>query len=165
MITKADLATLRHIERVGGRVRLTSDKLPHGNTVPKYRAQKLLDAGLVRVWSNSSIRRLEGGRTYDLATTASGARFIDAKRNPLKRGSSRAVVSSNIRTLRREGYPQQQSVAIALKQAGLSRNPIGWLFKGPLDIEKHPVVAASLIVGGLILIVVVAKAAARARFN
>lgn len=41
---------------------------------------------------------------------------------PLKKGSSRAVVSSNISKLRHEGYPQKQSVAIALKTAGLSYN-------------------------------------------
>lgn len=53
---------------------------------------------------------------------------------PLKRGSSRAVVSANVRRLRSEGYPQKQAVAIALKKAGLSRkNPIGggWT-KNPL---------------------------------
>lgn len=40
---------------------------------------------------------------------------------PLKRGKSRAVVSSNIRKLRHEGYAPKQSVAIALKKAGRSR--------------------------------------------
>lgn len=44
---------------------------------------------------------------------------------PLKRGSSNATVSRNIRTLRHEGYPQRQAVAIALKKAGRSykKNP------------------------------------------
>ena len=36
---------------------------------------------------------------------------------PLKRGSSRKTISDNIRKLRREGYPQQQAVAIAMEQA------------------------------------------------
>jgi hypothetical protein len=40
---------------------------------------------------------------------------------PLKRGSSRAVVSHNIRTLRHEGYPQSQAVAISLRKAGIKR--------------------------------------------
>lgn len=40
---------------------------------------------------------------------------------PLKRGSSRKTVSSNIRTLRREGRSQKQSVAIALRKAGKAR--------------------------------------------
>lgn len=43
-----------------------------------------------------------------------------AMENPLRRGSSRAVVSANIAKLRHEGYPQKQAVAIALKTAGLS---------------------------------------------
>ncbi len=36
---------------------------------------------------------------------------------PLKRGSSREVVSSNIRKLKAEGRPQDQAVAIALSEA------------------------------------------------
>jgi len=56
---------------------------------------------------------------------------------PLRAGKSKAVVSHNIRTLRREGYPQKQAVAIALKKAGLSyyreENPAGGGFwKSPL---------------------------------
>jgi hypothetical protein len=42
------------------------------------------------------------------------------RRNPLRRGRSRAVVSGNIRELMHAGYPQKQAVAIALKK---SRNP------------------------------------------
>lgn len=40
---------------------------------------------------------------------------------PLRKGRSRAVVSSNIRTLRREGYPPKQAVAIAMRKAGVPR--------------------------------------------
>ena len=36
---------------------------------------------------------------------------------PLKKGKSQKVVSSNIRELRRSGYPRKQAVAIALNQA------------------------------------------------
>jgi hypothetical protein len=39
---------------------------------------------------------------------------------PLKSGSSREVISDNIRELMRSGYPQKQAVAIALKKAGKS---------------------------------------------
>jgi len=43
--------------------------------------------------------------------------------NPLKRGSSKEVISENISELMSEGYPQKQAIAIALRQAGKSRNP------------------------------------------
>lgn len=40
---------------------------------------------------------------------------------PLKEGSSKGVVSSNISKLVKEGRPQKQAVAIAMKQAGKSK--------------------------------------------
>lgn len=41
--------------------------------------------------------------------------------NPLRRGSSRATVSANIRELVHAGYPQKQAIAIALRSAGKAR--------------------------------------------
>ena len=40
---------------------------------------------------------------------------------PLKSGSSKAVVSANIRTEMHAGKPQAQSVAIAMRKAGKAR--------------------------------------------
>ena len=37
---------------------------------------------------------------------------------PLKKGKSQNTISSNIRKLRSEGYPEKQSIAIALNTAG-----------------------------------------------
>lgn len=39
---------------------------------------------------------------------------------PLKKGSSRKTVSSNIKTLEHEGYPHKQAIAIGLSVAGKS---------------------------------------------
>ena len=40
---------------------------------------------------------------------------------PLKRGSSQKTISRNISTLRHEGKPQAQAIAIAMRTAGKSR--------------------------------------------
>lgn len=41
---------------------------------------------------------------------------------PLLHGSSKEVISQNIRELRHSGYPEDQAVAIAYSKAGKSKN-------------------------------------------
>lgn len=40
---------------------------------------------------------------------------------PLKKGSSKKAISSNIRTEMRAGKPRKQSIAIAMSKAGKSK--------------------------------------------
>jgi len=40
---------------------------------------------------------------------------------PLKRGTSKKVVSNNIRTEMHAGKPQKQAIAIAMRKAGKAR--------------------------------------------
>lgn len=41
---------------------------------------------------------------------------------PLIKGSSKKVIGENIRELRHSGYPERQSIAIAMNSAGKSKS-------------------------------------------
>jgi hypothetical protein len=49
---------------------------------------------------------------------------------PLKKGKSKAVISSNIKEMIKSGYPQKQAVAASLSKAGKSRKSKGKKKKG-----------------------------------
>lgn len=40
---------------------------------------------------------------------------------PLKKGKSKKTISSNISELRHSGYPERQSIAIAMSEAGKAK--------------------------------------------
>jgi hypothetical protein len=50
---------------------------------------------------------------------------------PLKKGKGQTAISSNIRLLRQEGYPQKQAIAIALSTARKS----GWKGKPKTKVK------------------------------
>jgi hypothetical protein len=54
--------------------------------------------------------------------TLQGPEGVDVM--PLKQGHSKAIISANIKELRKAGYPQAQAVAIALDKARQSTKKV-----------------------------------------
>lgn len=75
----------------------------------------------------AGVQKIHGGYGSKALIAAQGASlFMTAPsgmpaNNPLKKGSGKAVISSNISTLRHEGRKQSQAVAIAFSKAGKSK--------------------------------------------
>lgn len=131
--------------------------------------QKVLLASIAKIELESggwaSMKHLPGGKrvVWDLIDagflqekdeyvrlTHKGNREILSIKNPLAHGYSRETIQRNIRKLRREGYPEDQAIAIAFREArkwfdqynpGASllaylrptKNPVLSLSKGPLN--------------------------------
>jgi hypothetical protein len=55
---------------------------------------------------------------------------------PLKKGSSKKVISSNIKTEMRAGKPKRQAIAIALSKAGKSKKPKKVAKGGPIKASN-----------------------------
>jgi len=56
---------------------------------------------------------------------------------PLKSGKSQNVISQNIRILRREGYGQKQSIAIAMQKAKIPRKKRTGKISYSKGMKKH----------------------------
>jgi len=59
----------------------------------------------------------------DIGPVGLGEQYQGVTTMPLKKGKSDKVVSSNIKKMMDEGYPQKQAIAASLESAGKSKKP------------------------------------------
>jgi hypothetical protein len=98
--------------------------IDEGESTPLDEADMLSDFifnhfGIDIEFSDSQIESL--ARVIGNGSFKSAFNVVKNMPNPLRRGKSREIVSSNIRELMHSGRPQKQAVAIALKKAGMSK--------------------------------------------
>jgi len=67
---------------------------------------------------------------------------------PLQRGSSKKVVSSNIKKLKGEGYPRKQAIAIALDKSGKNESRVNAIPRGKVTNMTKDTLEETYVVQG-----------------